>query len=183
MGAIQNTLRRTVQDGRPLVTGLHLIGDAACTSNPTLGRGVSYAAASAGCVAQVIAAHPDDLVAQALLLEEFVAREIEPRFRENARYDRARAQQMRADLAGQPPPEPAPAAEGAIRLEELLFAGMQDAELYRASMRYWNLLTDVGLLSDPAVVGGVRRLVPLGTRLPAPAGPSRAELAQILSAA
>ena len=181
MGAIRNTLRRTVQDGRPLVTGLHLIGDAACTSNPTLGRGVSYAAVSAGRVAQIIAEQPEDLVAQALLMEEFVAREIEPRFRENAEYDRARVQQMRADLAGQPPPEPAPATESAIRLEELMFAGLQDADLYRASMRYWNLLTDVTLLSDPAVVARVRQLVPPGTRLPAPAGPSRAELAQILS--
>ena len=183
MGAIQNTLRRTVRDGRPLVTGLHFIGDAACTSNPTLGRGVSYAAASAGRVAQIIAAHPDDLVAQALLLEEFVAHEIEPRFRENAQYDRARAQQMRADLAGQPPPEPPPAAEDAVRLEELLFAGLHDADLYRASMRYWNLLADINLLSDPAVVARVRRLVPPGTRPPVPAGPSRAELAQILAGA
>ena len=88
---------------------------------------------------------------------------------------------MRADRAGQPPPAPAPAAADAVRLEELQFAGLQDADLYRASMRYWNLLADVALLSDPTVVARVRRLVPLGTRPPAPAGPSRAELTEILS--
>ncbi|MBX6342957.1 MAG: FAD-dependent monooxygenase, partial [Thermomicrobiaceae bacterium] len=47
MGALRNTLRRVVRDGRPLVRGLHLVGDAACTTNPTLARGLSLAAAGA----------------------------------------------------------------------------------------------------------------------------------------
>lgn len=103
-GALQNTLRRTVEDGRRLVLGLHLIGDAACTTNPTGGRGVSYAVATASRAAQLIADQPDDLPMQALLLDAFMMREVEPHFRENVAADRARVQQMRADLAGEPPP-------------------------------------------------------------------------------
>jgi hypothetical protein len=37
------TLRRLVVDGVPVVTGLHAVGDSVCTTNPTLGRGLSLA--------------------------------------------------------------------------------------------------------------------------------------------
>ena len=182
MGALQNTLRRGVQDGHALVLGLHLIGDAACTTNPTLGRGLSIAAAYATRIAHIIAEQPDDPVAQALLLEDFVKCEIEPRFRENAQFDRARVQQIRADLAGESPPEPPPPAEDMLRPDELLLAGMQDADLYRVTMRYSQLLSSAAVLSDPSLVEQVRSRVPPGTRPPPAAGPSRAELAHILTA-
>ncbi len=181
MGALQNTLRRVVQDGRPLVLGLHLVGDAACTTNPTLARGLSLAAAGARQVARVIGEEPDDLVAQALRLEQFVAAVIEPSFRENARYDRALARRLRADLAGQPAPPPPPSAD-TLRPEELLVAGMADPDLYRAYMRYFHLLASRAALSDPALVERVRRLVPPGAALPTPAGPTRADLARLLAA-
>lgn len=181
MGALQNTLRRGVRAGRPLVLGLHLIGDAACTTNPTLGRGVSLAAVYAAGVVRALADEPDHLIAQALRLEETVAREIEPRFRENAHYDRAFVQRMRADRAGTPPPSPPPPADGVLRPEELLLGGMPDADLFRASMRYSQLLADASLLADPSLVNRVRRLVPPGTQPPTPAGPTRTEFAQLLA--
>lgn len=181
MGALQNTLRRVVQDGRPCVLGLHLVGDAACTTNPTLGRGLSFAAASATGLARIIAEQPDDAAAQALLLEAFLVREIEPRFRENAQYDRALVQRMRADLAGQPPPDPPPATEDALRPDELVLAGMTDPDLYRTSMRFGQLLAGSALLRDPSLVERVRRVVSPGARPPTPAGPTRAELARILA--
>jgi 2-polyprenyl-6-methoxyphenol hydroxylase-like FAD-dependent oxidoreductase len=181
MGALRNTLRRVVQEGRPLVLGLHLVGDAACTTNPTLGRGLSFAAAAATGLARIIAEQPDDAGAQALLFEAFVVREIEPRFRENAQYDRALVGRLRADLAGQPPPDSPPPAEEALRPEELLLSGMADPDLYRTAMRYGQLLAGSTLLRDPALVSQVRRLIPPGTRLPTPAGPTRADLARILA--
>jgi 2-polyprenyl-6-methoxyphenol hydroxylase-like FAD-dependent oxidoreductase len=183
MGALQNTLRRVVRDGRPVVLGLHLIGDAACTTNPLLGRGISLAAVAAAGVADALAAEPHDPVAQALRLEDVLAREIEPRFGENAAFDRAVVLRLRADLAGEPPPAPPPPADDALRPEELLLGGMQDADLYRVWTRYAHLLADGSLLSDPAVFEHVRRLVPPGTRPPAPVGPTRAELAKTLAAA
>ena len=181
MGAVQNTLRRTVATGRPLVLGLHLIGDALCTTSPTLGRGVTFAAITAGRATRVIAEQPDDPVAQALRFDAYVTQEIEPWFRENAQFDRALFQRMRADLAGQPPGAPIRAAD-AVLLDEVRLAGQQDADLYRAAMRYAQLLGDASLLSDPSLVARVRRLIPLGAPLPAPAGPTRAELARLLAA-
>jgi 2-polyprenyl-6-methoxyphenol hydroxylase-like FAD-dependent oxidoreductase len=47
MAGLHNTLRRLVVDGMPVVTGLHTIGDAVCTTNPTLGRGLSLALSGA----------------------------------------------------------------------------------------------------------------------------------------
>ena len=37
MGGLHNTLRRLVVDDRPVVLGLHAVGDAVCTTNPTFG--------------------------------------------------------------------------------------------------------------------------------------------------
>ena len=47
MGALHNTLRRLVVGGAPAVTGLYAIGDSVCTTNPTLGRGLSLALSGA----------------------------------------------------------------------------------------------------------------------------------------
>jgi len=181
MGALQNTLRRIVQDGRALVLGLHQVGDAACTTNPTLGRGLSFAAASAARAAHVLASEPDDPSAQALLLDAGVGRELEPRFRENARYDHALVELLRADLAGQPLPDSPPFADDVLRPDELLRAGMADPDLYRASMRYTQLLSDAAVLSDASLIEQVRRLVPPGTHLPRIAAPTRADLARTLA--
>jgi 2-polyprenyl-6-methoxyphenol hydroxylase-like FAD-dependent oxidoreductase len=182
MGALKNTLRRSVSHGRLLVSGLHLVGDAACTTNPTLGRGVSFAAAYARCAADVIATDPEEVDAQAFRLDAFVTRDIEPRFRENARFDRARVASMRADLAGEPPPAPPPAAADRVGPTELLAASFQDADVFRAQMQYAQLLVGEALLTEPWLVERVRTLVPPDAPPPMAAGPTRKELATLLSA-
>jgi len=183
MGALRNTLRGLVRDGQPLVLGLHLVGDAACTTNPVLGRGISFAAISAANVVRAIADAPDDPAAQAIRIADAAAQEIEPRFRENALNDQAIAQRLRADLAGESPRTPATRAADRVDAEELLLGGMRDAELYRASMRHGQLLARETLLADPSMIERVRKIVPAGMRAPALAGPSRAELARIIAAA
>ena len=180
MGALRNTLRRTVQHGQPLVLGLLLIGDATCTTNPTGGRGVSYAIAMAGGAAQAIANHPDDVTSQALLLDNFITREIEPRFLENVRSDVARVQQMRADLTGSARADMVQQGQR-LRLDELVAASMEDADLYRVLMRYVMVLGDAPDLSDPSLIERVRRHNANGIRPRPTPGPSRAELMQILA--
>lgn len=56
MGNLNNHLRRLVVDGEPVVTGLHLVGDAASITNPQYGRGVAQATAHAFAVAQIVLA-------------------------------------------------------------------------------------------------------------------------------
>ena len=47
MAGLHNTMRRLVVGGAPVATGLHAIGDSVCTTNPTLGRGLSLALSGA----------------------------------------------------------------------------------------------------------------------------------------
>jgi 2-polyprenyl-6-methoxyphenol hydroxylase-like FAD-dependent oxidoreductase len=60
MAGLHNTLRRLVDGGSPVVTGLHAVGDSVCTTNPTLGRGLTLALTGAADLAGVIADHPAD---------------------------------------------------------------------------------------------------------------------------
>lgn len=54
MGGVHNTLRRLVRDDTSVVTGLHGIGNSVCTTNPTLGRGLSLALSSAVSLRETI---------------------------------------------------------------------------------------------------------------------------------
>jgi hypothetical protein len=179
MGALQNTLRRVVRDGVPQVLGLHVVGDAACTTNPLLARGLCFATIYARLLVQVLDDEPDDLDVQACRFDDLVTSEVEPSFRENALFDRARVQIMRAELTGQTLPEP-PMREDRIEPDEFLVAGLGDPDLYRAQMRYAMLLDPPSVLSDPSLIAQVRRIVPPGTQLPPPAGPRRGDLTRIL---
>lgn len=67
-------------------------------------------------------------------------------------------------------------------MDDLLRAAMQDADLYRALMRHLMLLPGAPDLTDPALVAQVRRQVAPDTRPPPVAGPTRAELTQLLAA-
>jgi 2-polyprenyl-6-methoxyphenol hydroxylase-like FAD-dependent oxidoreductase len=60
MGAVHNSLRRLVVGGVPVALGLHALGDAVCTTNPTLGRGLSLALWGAADLVDVLAVHPAD---------------------------------------------------------------------------------------------------------------------------
>jgi 2-polyprenyl-6-methoxyphenol hydroxylase-like FAD-dependent oxidoreductase len=60
MGAVHNTMRRLVIDGVPVATGLGAIGDAVCTTNPTLGRGLSFALSGAVDLLQTLDEHQSD---------------------------------------------------------------------------------------------------------------------------
>jgi 2-polyprenyl-6-methoxyphenol hydroxylase-like FAD-dependent oxidoreductase len=181
MGALKNTLRRVVRQSRPVVLGLHQVGDAACTTNPTLGRGVSFAVMYAQALADTLDVHPDDPFAQAVAMDQFVIRQIEPWFRQNAQLDLARVQFMRSDLASEPSPPPPPAAKGTLRLDELLAAGQFDADLYRVQMRYLHMLADPQLLSDHCLIERVRRTSPPAEWKPPSEGPTRAELSRLLA--
>jgi 2-polyprenyl-6-methoxyphenol hydroxylase-like FAD-dependent oxidoreductase len=48
LGAFDNRMRSLVVDGRPLVLGLQLVGDALAMTNPTRGRGIAMGLAAAG---------------------------------------------------------------------------------------------------------------------------------------
>jgi hypothetical protein len=88
MGGLINRLRHfTDAGGRPLVTGLHVVGDAHTCTNPMYGRGCALAFVQATLLAQAYVAHADDAAERAVAYEALSAREVEPWFRTSVLMD------------------------------------------------------------------------------------------------
>lgn len=181
MGRLRNTLRRAVTGGRPVVHGLHTIGDALCTTNPTRGRGLSVALQGAVDLAAVLWRHPDDPRDQAEALHALTEAHVEPWFVEQVTVDSARLVAMRRALAGRPP-EPLPPVEERVSPVQLQVAAMVDPVLFRA------LMATIGMIrpprevcDDPEVRARTSAVLSSGPELPP--GPSRADVLAALDAA
>ena len=180
MGGLHNTLRRLVVDGRPVVLGLHAVGDAVCTTNPTFGRGLSMTLHGAADLVDVLAAHPDDPGAQALAMDRAVGEHVAPWFADQAVSDAARLAMLRHTVLGAPPPpapDPARVTFGQIRQ-----AGQVDPVAFRA---VWRLMGMIGRPSDayddPDLVARVRAALAAGVPPPVQQ-PTRAQLEAALAA-
>jgi hypothetical protein len=148
MAGLRNTLRRLVRDEAPVVTGLHAIGDAVCTTNPTLGRGLTLAVTGAADLTDTLERHEADPVAQAISLDALVADHIAPFYEDQAAIDAERLAGLRHAIFGDPAPAPAPppAVSGRVSNAQLRAAAPLDPVLFRA---YWKLL---GMLCHPAEI-------------------------------
>lgn len=104
MGGPRNTLRRLVVEGRPVVAGLHLIGDSLCTTNPTFGRGLSLAMWGATDLLDTITQHPEDRLQQAIAVDAGIARHIVPYYDEQVAVDSSRLATLRHAILGEPRP-------------------------------------------------------------------------------
>lgn len=175
MGGLHNTLRRLVVGGWPVAVGLHAVGDAVCTTNPTFGRGLGIALRTISDLADVLATHPDDPVAAGLAMDRAVIEHVEPWFSDQAATDAARLAQLRHAVLGEPA---APAQEqtpGRVTFAELRRASTVDPLAFRAVMRIMGMVGDAQqLYSDPDVVtatGDALRHIPATSP-----GPTRGEL-------
>jgi len=110
MAGLHNTLRRLVVDGVPVATGLHALGDSVCTTNPTLGRGLSLALWGAADLADVLAGPGRDRAAPAPALDALVADHVAPFYEDQAAVDEARLARLRHTIFGAPAPALAPPA-------------------------------------------------------------------------
>ena len=145
MGGLHNTLRRLVVDGQPVAHGLHAVGDAVCTTNPTVGRGLSMAMRTAVDLVDTLAEHPHDLDAQARHLDKLIEQNIAPWYDDQTAIDAARLAMLRSNVLGAPASVP-PAADKRLGFGELLRASQLDPMAFRA---LWNVL---GLLVPPSEV-------------------------------
>jgi 2-polyprenyl-6-methoxyphenol hydroxylase-like FAD-dependent oxidoreductase len=181
MGGLHNTLRRLVVDGRPVVTGLHAVGDSVCTTNPTFGRGLSSTLRNAADLADVLTAHPGDPHAQALAMDRAVTDHIAPWFADQATTDAARLAMLRHTVLGAAAPAPPVPAVDRIGFGELRAAAQVDPVAFRA---FWRIMGMVGtpsdVYSDAAVVARVRDVLAHGVPAPMPQ-PSHAELEAALA--
>jgi 2-polyprenyl-6-methoxyphenol hydroxylase-like FAD-dependent oxidoreductase len=146
MGGLHNTLRRLIVDDRPVALRLHAVGDAVCTTNPTLGRGVTLALQGAADLRAAIADFVDP-VGQALAMDGAITEHLKPWYADQAAADSARLVAMRSALRGDPP-TPLPDIALGVTPEHVMAAAMVDAEVFRAFSSL------IGMLRTPAEVYG-----------------------------
>jgi 2-polyprenyl-6-methoxyphenol hydroxylase-like FAD-dependent oxidoreductase len=176
MGGLHNTLRRCVLGGRPPVAGLLAVGDSVCTTNPTLGRGLSLALRGAVGLADAVRTAPGDPRAQALAMDALLTEHIAPFYADQARIDATRLAVLRHRIHGAPAPPPPPAT-GPVAYAELRAAAAFDPVAFRA---FWTVM---GMLRrpdevyrDPEVVARTRAAIRVHGTAPPLAQPTREQL-------
>jgi 2-polyprenyl-6-methoxyphenol hydroxylase-like FAD-dependent oxidoreductase len=152
MGQERNTLRSFVADGRPLALGVHVIGDARCQTDSLFAWGCGNALMAAAALADAIAEHPADDVAQALALSDAVDAELADRYAYSVARDRAHERLRR----GEPRWDTMETGVGLI--DGVLWpAADHDADVFRAVHR-WELQLDPAgqVVLDTALVERAR---------------------------
>jgi hypothetical protein len=138
MGSLQNTLQSPAP-GSARPSGLFSVGDAACTTNPAYGRGVSLGLAHAYLLADLLAEIPDVGEAQATEFAHRTDALLRPWFEDARANDRGRAALWEAAIRGDRPPQP-PA--GTVTLGAAMAAATRDDEV-------WRRVNDVQMLLRP----------------------------------
>jgi 2-polyprenyl-6-methoxyphenol hydroxylase-like FAD-dependent oxidoreductase len=179
MSGIVDRHRRTVVDGTPVLTGLLAVGDSACCTNPSLGRGMTMGLMQAAGTAEVIADHLGDPVALALEHDRMTQARVTPWYRATVTFDRARKEQIDASIEGRPAPEPTgPAAQFQRAFGTAM---LYDADVFRGMMEViaMNALIEE-VLARPGFADRVKTAAG-GKETFAPPGPSRPDLLKALA--
>jgi 2-polyprenyl-6-methoxyphenol hydroxylase-like FAD-dependent oxidoreductase len=178
LGGVIDRYRRLLADGRPLVTGIALLGDAWACTNPSLGRGIALGLQHANCLREVVSSHLEDPLEFALAWDAATEANLTPWYRETAEEDRDRLHEIDALRNGL---EPAARSSPSSTLREALnTAALHDPDLFRAYLAGRCVLTP---LSETFARAGVaERILELAGEheplvLP---GPSREDLLRML---
>jgi len=178
MGGLTDRYRRPVADGRPMLTGIALLGDAWACTNPSLGRGISLGLLHTKCLREVVGAHLDDPLEFAEAWDAATEAKLTPWYRETVAEDRDRLHEIEALRNGT---EPTPPSERASVLRRALTtAALHDPELFRAYLASRAVLTP---LSETFAQDGVaeRTIELAGEHQPMVLpGPSREDLLTLL---
>lgn len=183
MARLRNRIRRFVVDGEPVVTGLVVIGDASLATNPWYGKGCSSAGIAAAALSDALIAHQRDRVALAHAVDLAVRTELEPHYATAVRQDSDRIKLHTATLE-RTEPDPAAAATRDFIINGLIPASRQDADVFRAFFRAFNML-DVpdALMANPKVLeASMKAHATKDERPPAPKlGPERDEFLAVMA--
>jgi len=178
MGGMIDRYRRPIADGRPLLTGIALLGDAWACTNPSLGRGISLGLLHTKCLREVVSSHLDDPLGFAQAWDAATEANLTPWYRETVEEDRDRLHEIDALRNGL---EPTPPSERSAVLRRALTAAMlHDPELFRAFLDSRGVLKP--LSETFAQAGLAERTLELAgehERMALP-GPSREDLLTLL---
>ncbi|MGW1836512.1 FAD-dependent oxidoreductase [Streptomyces sp. NPDC002067] len=151
------------------VPGLFQVGDAACVTNPLLGRGVSLALDHAFRLADLLAELPDIDITQRRAAARMTHDLFLPWYEQSVASDRLRIARWRAAADGTPAPA-APAPHGELpTTEEIVNAARSDGTVWRGLTRMlMTLATPAELFADDKFLSRVRQAAPAG---PTPSPP------------
>lgn len=182
MGAVHNTLRRLVVDGTPVAIGLAAVGDAVCTTNPTLGRGLTFTLSGAVDLLETLHDFGSDLTAQALALDARVVDHIVPFYEDQAAIDATRLAMLRHTIFGEPAPVSPSLSADRVTYAQLRTAALYDPAAFRA---FWRIM---GMIRRPEQEYGDAEIVARAQQVLRQRGngpefeqPSREELLAALS--
>jgi 2-polyprenyl-6-methoxyphenol hydroxylase-like FAD-dependent oxidoreductase len=153
MAGLRNRYRPLVRDDGPLVHGYLAVGDASVCTNPLYGRGCSLALVHAFGLADALREHSDDADALSRAHATFTEAQLVPWFRAAVFQD----EQARMHAAGEelPPEDPRAFVQSVFR-EGLLPALRTSPVVFRAFLRWFNLLSTAdALMGDPEIVNEV----------------------------
>jgi 2-polyprenyl-6-methoxyphenol hydroxylase-like FAD-dependent oxidoreductase len=177
MGGVVDRLRRPLHEGRPLFTGLALLGDAWACTNPSLGRGMSLGLMHARLLRETVGSHLEDPLEFAEAWDAVTEAQMTPWYWETVAEDRSRLREIDALRNGLEPQR----EESSTLMEALLAAMLHDADVFRAFLESRCCLTLLGdSLAREGMSDRIFALAAEHERLPIP-GPSREELLALLA--
>lgn len=165
MAGLDNTIVDPA-DAQTALAGFHQVGDAAATTNPAYGRGVSLAMAHAYALADVLAECPEPGPSQTAAVSAATQELLRPWFDDAVRNDRGRAGLWRATVHGGEVPQPPP---GVLTFGQVAAAGASDVTIWRRMSRMMMSLDPPSTVYDDP---DIRERV--AAALSAPAGPGPA---------
>lgn len=166
MGTVRNRMGSVVESGRPLVLGLHQVGDSLTTTNPSRGRGIGLGLAAAGrladaCLSDGSRLPPlDELALELGAWHDEVLRHY---FRETCVVDHEVDRRIRAELVGGDPPGTAPDVllppGHPVTSDEIAAAAVRDPDLFRLFVAALHMMDDDREIASPRTTKRVRRLL------------------------
>ncbi len=179
MGGLINRMRWFVEDGEPVVLGLHAIGDSSVCTNPLYGRGCSLGLVHGALLTDTLAEHGDNPKQLAVAFDQATQEQLVPWYIAAVAQDKVSMKVQRGEELSE-----FDNYMRSIVLEGVLPAVRVDATVSRAWMRSFNLLTTPeALLSDGDILQRVMKVWnERDEREPeAPLGPNREEFLQAIA--
>jgi 2-polyprenyl-6-methoxyphenol hydroxylase-like FAD-dependent oxidoreductase len=172
-GRLYNSYRGQLDAaGRVAVAGLFYAGDAVCTTNPSLGRGVTTSLMQAQQLVRLLDEHGRDFTSCSLAFDQWCARAVKPWFDDHVYWDADLIRRWSGGDVDLTRPLPS----------DLIMAATQaDPEMMQVVGPYLAMLALPESLD--AVQARAREVYASGWRPPAPPGPTREELAGLVAEA
>jgi hypothetical protein len=162
-----------------VLTGLLAVGDSACCTNPSLGRGMTMGLMHAAGTAEVIAAHLGDPVTLALEHDQMTQARVTPWYQNTVTFDRARKAEIDASIEGRPalqPPGPLAQFRQAFGV-----AMLYDPDVFRGMMEIISMMALPEQVFARPGFGDRVAAAAGGHEAFTPPGPSRPDLLKALA--